>query len=399
MWMVILIAFLLLFCLDVKVSQMEKRNAQLNTQQKSSQYFNQELEPPVLFKESFSQEIDKKIFGKNLERVAVKQPLGEEGGLKKQPQFALVPNDEFQSQRRSGNSEEDWRTKMQSDSQCSGLSVKYGTPEQLPIVLLATHEGGGSDWLRKLVEVSTGFFVGIEDKQKQMELSLGLGSGFDMYDKQRKDEKHEIDDGTQIMTVTVKGYDRFRSTAIYLLRNPFESLVSTKAEQDPYLDGSVISGPLWETEVRQKTYNWLHRTRTWICAAQSLHFLHYEKLRKETKPSLEDLLGFLDVKKQETRLNCASKHGITDITALEKVIIKRGKKLKFPYGSTQARSIEGAICSINWLLKSKGFQPIPLELYVESMDKFFQGPFMPENLCEKTLQFEKSNCEKFVNLE
>ena len=38
-----------------------------------------------------------------------------------------------------------------------------------------------------------------------MELSLGLGSGFDMYDKQRKDEKHEIDDGTQIMTVTVKG--------------------------------------------------------------------------------------------------------------------------------------------------------------------------------------------------
>ena len=27
--------------------------------------------------------------------------------------------------------------------------------------------GTGSDWLRKLVEVSTGFFVGIEDKQKQ----------------------------------------------------------------------------------------------------------------------------------------------------------------------------------------------------------------------------------------
>ena len=47
------------------------------------------------------------------------------------------------------------------------LSVKYGTSEQLPVVLLATHEGGGSDWLRKLVEVSTGYFVGIEDKQKQ----------------------------------------------------------------------------------------------------------------------------------------------------------------------------------------------------------------------------------------
>ena len=43
-----------------------------------------------------------------------------------------------------------------------------------------------------------------------MELSLGLGSGYDIYDKQRKDEKHEIDDGTQIMTVTFKGYDRHR---------------------------------------------------------------------------------------------------------------------------------------------------------------------------------------------
>ena len=83
--------------------------------------------------------------------------------------------------------------------------------------------------------------------------------------------------------MSLKGYDRFRSTAILLLRNPFESLVSAKAEQDPYLDGSVLSGPLWETEVRQKTYTWLYRARTWICAAQSLHLLHYEHFRKETR--------------------------------------------------------------------------------------------------------------------
>ena len=119
-----------------------------------------------------------------------------------------------------------------------------------------------------------------------MELSLGLGSGYDIFDKQRKDEKHDIDDGTHIMTVSFKGYDRFRSTAILLLRNPFESLVSAKAEQDPYLDGSVLSGPLWETEVRQKTYTWLYRARTWICAAQSLHLLYYENLRKETRKGI-----------------------------------------------------------------------------------------------------------------
>ena len=54
------------------------------------------------------------------------------------------------------------------------LSVKYGSVEQLPVVLLATHEGGGSDWFRKLVEVSTGFFVGIEDKQKQEIITFSL---------------------------------------------------------------------------------------------------------------------------------------------------------------------------------------------------------------------------------
>ena len=37
-----------------------------------------------------------------------------------------------------------------------------------------------------------------------MELSLGLGSGYDIFDKQRKDEKHDIDDGSQIMSVSFK---------------------------------------------------------------------------------------------------------------------------------------------------------------------------------------------------
>ena len=48
---------------------------------------------------------------------AVKQPfLG--GSLEKRPQSLLVPNDEL---RRNSGSEENWRTAMQSDPQCSGL--------------------------------------------------------------------------------------------------------------------------------------------------------------------------------------------------------------------------------------------------------------------------------------
>ena len=60
-----------------------------------------------------------------------------------------------------------WRAQMQSNSQCSFVTVRYARPQELPVVLLATHEGGGFDWLRRLLEVATGFFCGIEDKQKQ----------------------------------------------------------------------------------------------------------------------------------------------------------------------------------------------------------------------------------------
>ena len=46
--------------------------------------------------------------------------------------------------------------------------VTYGKPEQFPIVLLASHDGGGSDWLAKILEVISGYYCGIDDNQKQV---------------------------------------------------------------------------------------------------------------------------------------------------------------------------------------------------------------------------------------
>ena len=44
-----------------------------------------------------------------------------------------------------------------------------------------------------------------------------------------------LDDGTQLVTTTFRGFDQFHTTAILLLRNPFISLVADK--QDP--DGTL----------------------------------------------------------------------------------------------------------------------------------------------------------------
>ena len=116
-----------------------------------------------------------------------------------------------------------------------------------------------------------------------MELTLGLGSGYDIYDKARDDANHDMDDGTQLVTMTYRGYDRFHKKAILLLRNPFESFVAQRAEADSSLDMSVLSGPHWETDIRQRTYTWMARAKTWICSAEQLHVVHYEKLRNDLK--------------------------------------------------------------------------------------------------------------------
>ena len=62
--------------------------------------------------------------------------------------------------------------------------------------------------------------------------------------------------------------------------------------------------------------------------------------------------------------------------------VKKNNKIQFPFGSTQVRSIELAICSINWLLKSKGYPGLPLRLYEQNLEKHFHGNFIPNNLCQ-----------------
>ena len=59
---------------------------------------------------------------------------------------------------------------MKQDPKCQTLKIDYAKPEQLPIVLLASHEGGGADWLRKVLEVVSGYFCGTGDKQKQVKI-------------------------------------------------------------------------------------------------------------------------------------------------------------------------------------------------------------------------------------
>ena len=59
---------------------------------------------------------------------------------------------------------------MQSDSNCRHLQISYGQERQLPTVLLTTHIGSDADWLRKMLEVTTGFYIG----KNHTERSVGM---------------------------------------------------------------------------------------------------------------------------------------------------------------------------------------------------------------------------------
>ena len=65
---------------------------------------------------------------------------------------------------------ETWRSKMKQDPACQNIQVTYGKPEQFPIVLLASHDGGGFDWLAKFLEVISGYYCGMDDNQKQVNI-------------------------------------------------------------------------------------------------------------------------------------------------------------------------------------------------------------------------------------
>ena len=143
-----------------------------------------------------------------------------------------------------------------------------------------------------------------------MELAMSLGSNNDIFDLKREDANHDLDDGTQLVTITNRGFDRFHTTAILLLRNPFESLVFAKFDLDGNLESGLLRGPVWETEIRQKTYTWLARTKTWICSATSLHITYFESLILDVKSGLENIMEFLTLKAKNENIDCAINFGV-----------------------------------------------------------------------------------------
>lgn len=401
LFILILMAFAFLYVLDLKITQVEMKNAKRMAKKTQPDDNILVVQQPILVPDQTTLEADLnddyEVVNVVNKRAVVDNLESQERPNNKKPKLMSGKKRSIAGKANFAHEVDQverglWRTRMRSDPQCDLLELSYAPPETLPTVMLASHDGGGAHWARRLLETISGIFCGIDDKQKQMELELGLGSGYDVDDKKRDDTNHDVDDGTQLATQTFRGYDRFHSTAILLLRNPFEAFVAAKAETDGQLDEAVISGPHWETDVRQRTYTWMARAKTWICAADKLHVMHFERLRKDLHNELTSALRFLNRPEEDRRLSCATKYGSEAVDALDSVVEQRQSKLRFPYGGTHVRTIELAICTVNELLQQKGYEPLPLAQYLTSMNQHFQGLYLPNTLCEDSSQYSTINC-------
>ena len=160
----ILLGFGILFLLDLKVSELEARNSQMLD---SSGW-----KPAVQFKDEYSdydeddqEDLESEEAGpkvKALDFAAKPSEIKLDNKANLAPQF--FPN----LPKSSKHIRETWRSKMKNDPKCNQIKIEYAREEQLPVVLLASHEGSGSDWVQKFLEVSSGYFCGNEDKQKQV---------------------------------------------------------------------------------------------------------------------------------------------------------------------------------------------------------------------------------------
>ena len=82
-------------------------------------------------------------------------------------------------------------------------------------------------------------------------------------------------------------------------------------DPDYVLENALLRGPVWETEVRQRTYTWLARTKTWICSATSLHIVYFENLVQNMKEEINSIIEFLAFPPNQDNINCAIYHGVS----------------------------------------------------------------------------------------
>ncbi|XP_047472240.1 uncharacterized protein LOC125027303 [Penaeus chinensis] len=248
------------------------------------------------------------------------------------------------------------------DAQCSQFKVNFAAAASLSPCALASYPGSGNTWTRYLLEAASGVFTGSIYRDHQLYLHGYYG---------------ELDDHAAGTTIAQKTHDcgpthvkAFRGTAVLLLRNPYRAILSF---HNYLFGGHTGYAPLanyrrkdWGAFVKLQAKAWLEMAVNWTTQAEAgrLRVLHYEELKEDPIPLLEDVLRFRGLDVDPLRLKCLKSHANQKFKRREEFVMA-GLEI---FSHEDRDKIDRAIRYVDYLLKLHNQRPVPLHLY-----EFYNG--------------------------
>lgn len=196
---------------------------------------------------------------------------------------------------------------------CSELPAPEYAPEGLyPVTALASFQGSGNTWMRLLLAQLTGIKVGDTYHSIGNDQIAEFSSRSDSTVVAVKTHHYDVS------LVTQDGVNPFER-AIVIVRHPLNSLLAEfnrlyGGNKTGYADPAFFFNP--DGSTTWKWDLWLTRLVVWIefheywinRYRKPVHVVSYNGLKKDLRTELIELVRFLGVPLNETRLNCTVDH-------------------------------------------------------------------------------------------
>ncbi|XP_068231867.1 uncharacterized protein [Palaemon carinicauda] len=249
------------------------------------------------------------------------------------------------------------------DKGCNDFQVYFAKKGALPVCALASYPGSGNTWTRRLLEYASGIFTGSIYSDQQLFLYGYFG---------------ELEHWTQGTTIVQKTHDcgpnhieAFNKSAILLLRNPYRAILSF---HNYLFAGHTGFAPItnyrrkdWSLFVHLQAKSWLELAVNWTVMTQPDAFtvLHYETLKKDPVPSLKRAIESRNLLWDPRRMDCLQRAHSYKIFKRKEEFIPENLEI---FSAKDRDKIDRAIRYVDYLLRKKGKESLPLHLY-----EFYNG--------------------------
>ncbi|XP_037073813.1 WSC domain-containing protein 1-like [Pollicipes pollicipes] len=285
------------------------------------------------------------------------------------------------------------------DPQCRHFVTKFARDNCLEVVRLASFPRSGNTWTRFMLETATGLYTssGGPNYIKYVKGESLRRSDEEIWSHVKSQKRAELahlgfigetslwTQGTTIAMKThnfpepwnateaeIDGYNwatfaaNTTRRAILVVRDPFKALISlniySKTQSVLNNDNDwqkLFQGDEWIDFAAYHANHWYKLNRQWVERTNMTHVVIYEHLTTNTMRELQGMLQFLDVQPDPDRMECVRRH-------LEGRAHNKKHDI-VPNHTVYPLHLRGLVWSyihqLNWVLKTRGYKPLPLDLY------------------------------------